>query len=61
MVTDAEIDAVTNSVMMAMTKELDKHRVTNNHRHHPGNRLIVRGMIAAMMNDPRETDVGAGS
>lgn len=55
MSTTTDIDSVTNSIMMAMDKELRKNGLAPaGHRHHNGNRALIRGMVAIIVNDAKE-------
>lgn len=49
------VDALTNSAMMALEKEMRKNGLAaSTHRHYDGNRRIMRGMIQIMLQDAME-------
>ena len=51
------LDSLTNSVMMAMEKELRKYGVAiEYHRHYTGNREIFKGMLGIMLYEEKDSD-----
>lgn len=52
-----DLDSITNSVMMAMDKELRKNGLAPaGNRHYEGNRRVISGLIAMMLMDMKEHD-----
>jgi len=50
-----DLDSITNSVMMAMDKELRKNGLAPaGHRHYNGNRELIKGMIAMLQHDTKK-------
>lgn len=50
-----DLDSITNSVMMAIDKELRKNGLAPaGHRHYEGNRSLIRGMVAMLVMDEKE-------
>lgn len=55
MSTTRDLDSITNSVMMAIDKELRKNGLAPaGHRHYEGNRTLIKGMIGIMLNEEEE-------
>ena len=52
-----DAESITNSVMMAIDKELRKIGIAPaGHRHYDGNRKIIKGLIDMMILDQKEQD-----